>query len=619
MIRILEKSVAAKIAAGEVIENPGSIVKELVENSIDSGATSIVVEIKKGGKAYIRVTDNGIGIEKDEILLAFLRHATSKISDIKDLTSIDTLGFRGEALASICAVTRLEIFSKTAAAKTGTRVVIDGGEVIDKVSTGCPEGTTIIVRDLFFNTPARLKFLKTDSSETAKISDFISKIAIGFPNISFRFMNNGQLIFSTDGRGNRNTAIANVYGHGDFDNLIEVAGENDEAKVLAFISKPTVSRPSRRNQIYFVNGRSIESKVIDKAVDIAYKERLFEGIFPIAFVFLQVNPALLDVNIHPNKKLIKFDDDEKIIELVSSTLLKGVMSSESLPKLSEIFEHSREHNIVEVETAKDALSYNIDTLNASKNTNSNAQVVKETATPFISESQVDIKELLQTKSRQVLNNGTKPDRNGDSDIDDFIAAPVNIPFKIENLTITGSIFNSYITAVDDENFYLIDQHAAHERVFYEEFVGGYLRDNAPAQKLLIPIVLNLTPEMDASIDIWESKLKDMGFILEEFGPRTYRITEIPDFMELDEAESFAISFIENFDSKLDYNNTVIINKLITRSCKSAVKAHDRLSSEEMAGLLRDLAKCRNPFSCPHGRPIFVKFTPYDLAKMFKRA
>ena len=337
MIRVLEKNVADKIAAGEVIERPVSIVKELVENSIDSGADSIIVEIKNGGKSYIRVTDNGCGISRNEVETAFLRHATSKIETAKDLNAIETLGFRGEALASIAAVTHTELVTKTREAKVGTKLLIHGSEVLSNSGTGCPDGTTIIITDLFYNTPARQKFLKSDSAESGQIIDFMSQIALAYPNIRFRFINNGNIAFSTTGKGDILNAILSVYKLSEYKDLVAVDHRENAGSITGYISKPSLSRTTRRNQIFFVNGRVVASKVIERGVTEGYKERLFEGRYPVAFLFIFTDPERLDVNIHPNKREVRFDNENEIIELVSHAVKETLGTKAAVIEAKDIF------------------------------------------------------------------------------------------------------------------------------------------------------------------------------------------------------------------------------------------------------------------------------------------
>ena len=330
MIKVLEKNVADKIAAGEVIERPISIVKELVENALDAGADSIVVEIKNGGKSYIRVTDNGCGIPCEEAETAFLRHATSKIDSVSDLDAIDTLGFRGEALASISAVTRTELVTKTADSKTGTRLVLHGGTVIVNEQTGCPDGTTIVVTDLFYNTPARLKFMKTDSAESGLIIDFISQMALAYKDVKFRLINNGRILFSTLGDGNRLNTILRVYSDVDARNMVPVSFSEGGLQIEGYISTPAFSKTTRGSQIYFVNGRVVSSKVIERGVTAGYKERLFEDRYPVVYLFLRVDPHTIDVNIHPNKREVRFDEEALVTDFISRAIRSALASRDAV-------------------------------------------------------------------------------------------------------------------------------------------------------------------------------------------------------------------------------------------------------------------------------------------------
>ncbi len=339
MIKILDKQVADKIAAGEVIDRPLSVIKELIENSLDAGADSIVAEIRKGGKEYIRITDNGCGISREEAETAFLRHATSKISSQEDLNKIDTLGFRGEALASICAVTRTELITKRKNDRTGTRLIIHGGEVISNQPTGCPDGTTLIITDLFYNTPARLKFMKSDSAESSLIIDMISRFALAYKDVSFRLINNGKVLFSTSGNGDRLNIISRIYQSIDIHNLTPVKCSDGELHVDGYISTPAMSRPSKSGQIFFVNGRPVNSKVIERGITEGYRERLFEGRFPIVFLFLTLASSDLDVNIHPNKREVRFDDEKTIETFISHSIKDALGTKDSVVRAANIFKY----------------------------------------------------------------------------------------------------------------------------------------------------------------------------------------------------------------------------------------------------------------------------------------
>ena len=595
MIRLLDKSVSDKIAAGEVIERPISIVKELVENALDAGADSVVVEIKNGGKSYIRVTDNGCGIPSEEAETAFLRHATSKISTAADLDAIDTLGFRGEALASIAAVTRTEVITKTKGSKTGTRLILHGGRVITKEKTGCPDGTTIIVTDLFYNTPARLKFMKTDSAESGLIIDFMSQMALAYKDVKFRLINNGRILFSTPGDGNRLNTILRVYHDVDSRNMVPVCHSEDSISVDGYISTPAFSKTTRGSQIYFVNGRVVSSKVIEKGVSEGYRERLFEGRYPVVYLFLHVDPHTIDVNIHPNKREVRFNEESMITDFIARAIRDALSSEDAVVDAGNIFK-GRENSI------------------------SSSKVYERVFEPLrekTEEKQVDIKQILSTIENPYKAK-TESESESESESKIPIYAPKFKPFDFSQLKVTGVIFDTYITAVDESNFYLIDQHAAQERIFYEKLVGEYESAEKVRQPLLVPLVINVSLSVSENSFHWLDALSRMGFTVNEFGPGTFRITEIPMFMELSEAEDFINQFIDNINERTNLSNSVVIDKLIMMSCKAAVKANDKLSDGEVKALINDLSSCINPFSCPHGRPTFIRLTRYEIEKMFKR-
>ena len=600
MIKVLEKNVADKIAAGEVIERPISIVKELVENAVDAGADSIVVEIKNGGKSYIRVTDNGCGIPCEEAETAFLRHATSKIETAMDLNSIETLGFRGEALASVAAVTRTELITKTTDNKTGTRLVIHGGMVIANEQTGCPDGTTIVVTDLFYNTPARLKFMKTDSAESGLVIDFVSQMALAYKNIKFRLINNGRILFSTLGDGNRLNTILRVYSDVDARNMVPLDFREGGLYAEGYISTPAFSKTTRSSQIYFVNGRVVSSKVIERGVSDGYKERLFEGRYPVVYLFLQVDPHTIDVNIHPNKREVRFDEEALIINFISRAIKKSLSTKDAVVDAGNIFK-DMDRRISPSKVYERVFE-------------PFREKTEEYACEKTDEKQVDIKQLLSTIKNPVFS--PFPEPIGEPVLD--IYRPQLKPFDFSELQVTGVIFDTYITAVDGHNFYLIDQHAAHERIFYERLVGEYESAVKERQPLLMPLIINLSLAVSENRFDWLDALSKMGFTIEEFGPGTFRITEIPMFMEMSEAEDFINEFIENINNSTDLSNRIVIDKLIMMSCKAAVKANDKLNSEEINALIKDLSYCVNPFSCPHGRPTFIKLTRYEIEKMFKR-
>lgn len=608
MIKILKKNVADKIAAGEVIERPVSIVKELVENSIDAGAKSITVEIKNGGKTFIRVTDDGCGIPPDEAETAFFRHATSKIENASDLGEIRTLGFRGEALASIAAVTNTTLITKTSDKKEGCRLSLHGGEIIEKTALGCPDGTTVISTDLFYNMPARREFLKNDGAESSLIVSFVSEMALAYAGVKFQLINNGRILFATQGGGNLKNTIYEVYRQREYRELIEIEDREEDYDITGCVSKPSLSRSTRRDQVFFVNGRVVKSRIMEKGLSEGYRERLFEGRYPVAFIFINVDPGTIDVNIHPNKKEVRFHDEKFISGIIEKAVKASLSEDGAVIEMGDYFP-----------------------------ANDTPNKIKEG-----SSEQVDIKQILKSKREESLlcdsgkyalnpqeeqyvsddvgvSDPTAEDKVICEKPDLQIPLPASIPFDFNELKVTGCIFDTYITATDSKSFYLIDQHAAQERIFYEKLVGEYLADDKAAQTILTPIVIDTSLAAKEEEYCWLDSLRDMGYNIDEFGPNSYRIKEIPYFMEISEAEKFAKDYIEQTQSGIKLNNTVVINKLITRSCKSAIKAHDKLSREEMEALMNDLKRCRNPFSCPHGRPTFIRFSMYDIEKMFKRA
>ncbi|MDD4199898.1 MAG: DNA mismatch repair endonuclease MutL [Eubacteriales bacterium] len=590
---MLDKKTADKIAAGEVVDRPVSIVKELVENSIDAGSTWITIEIKQGGKSYIRVTDNGLGIAEDDVETAFKRHATSKISDAKDLDSIVSLGFRGEALASICAVSRVELISKQREKRTGRRIVVEGSEILQNNPTGCPDGTTIIVKDLFYNTPARRKFLSSDSAEARRIIDFASRIALSYPDIRFNLINSTKQVFATNGKGDILSNIVNIYGADISKALIPVNMSEDNFTIKGFVSDPGSTLSSRNRQVFCINGRIVSSQIIDKAIDMAYKERLFAGRYPVAFLFIAIPPDKLDVNIHPTKKEIRFDDNTLIEDFVKEGIKQALLSKEAIPNLE----------ISTFKNAKPDQGMQMDVKYA----------IQEAAFEYNEQSnKVDIKNVLTTLSSE-----TDSFKNVETDQAGIVISAVH-PFEFDDLIIIGSVFNTYIAAQDKENFYLIDQHAAHERIFYERLMKQHATGEKALQELMFPMNFKVSAQVSSIEDSWINDVRGIGYDIEFFGNNTYIVRSIPAFMEMQEAEYFLNDLFNQFDDIPDLSNKSILEKIIMRACKAAVKAGDSLDSAEIKALLKQLKDCNNPYSCPHGRPVFIKLSNYEIEKMFKR-
>ena len=595
MIKVLESFVADKIAAGEVIERPVSAVKELVENSIDAGAGSIIVEIRGGGKSYIRVTDDGCGISFDEAETAFLRHATSKISGISDLDNIVSLGFRGEALASISAVSRLTMVTRTAEEVSGVKLVLHGGRVVSKERTGCNTGTTVIVEDLFYNTPARRKFMKTDAREASAITELIQQYAVCYAGIRFMMISNGMTQFTTSGDGDTHAVIRSLYPSVARNGLLPV----ESGHVSGYVSDPGSTMSTRKGQLFFVNGRLVSSAVIEKGLEEGYQGRVFSG-FPAAVLFIEAEPSDIDVNIHPGKQEIRFLRQDEVKNDIAEAVSKAVMTGAGVPKgFVNIIESAPEKQL------------NVDV------------PVKEKT------EQTSIREFLKNLDRQDTYKApehaeqpvaTEPEVvREEAEVPEVSYAPVSVPapFDFADLAFKGYVFNTYIIMQGKDELYIFDQHAAHERVFYEKFMRGYNNSAHSPQPVLTAFTINVSNDVYSMSGEWLGDLVRMGYDIEDFGDCTFIVRGIPPYMSVDEAEGFARGYAEAA-GEAGGSNRVVIDKLITRSCKSAVKAHDVLSEHEITGLMSELAKCANPYSCPHGRPTFIRISSYDIERSFRR-
>ena len=647
MIRILDEFIADKIAAGEVIERPLSIVKELIENSIDAGSSQIVIEIKNGGKSYIRVTDNGSGIVSDEIELAFERHATGKISKLSDLDHINTLGFRGEALASITAISRLTVYSKTADSELGTKLKMQGGTTVSIEKTGMNTGTTMVVEDVFYNTPARRKFMKSDAAEATVIIDMIQKISIYYSHIAFRLINNKQTVIATPGTGDILTTIQSIYP--SYRELIEIDGDY----VHGFISDPGSTKSNKRGQIFFVNGRYISSSTIEKGIVKGYGDRIFSG-HPICILFIEVNPETIDVNIHPNKKEIKFLHEEDIVKDIENAIKRVINSENTIPSAMGL--RSEGTSDTKASSALDITTSNAERLSSETYQDNSLKSDEKKST------QVDIKSFLASKTRVSditdtytpdglaestqnctdtdsvkggfeeanHNNNTSNANNNDVKINDnakdnaiikkqiAIKAPNVQTFDFDSLVYKGYLFDTYIIMQSTDIAYLIDQHAAHERIMYERFITVYNNSEHVSQPMLMPFSIETSSDVYAAERFWMDDLARLGFDIDDFGNNTFIVRGIPTYMDRGEAELFIHTYIEDPESRSDRGNTTVIDKLIMRSCKAAVKGNNKLSTMEIEELIEQLSNCVNPFSCPHGRPTFIRFTLSEISHAFKR-
>lgn len=628
-IVILDEKTANQIAAGEVIERPASVVKEMVENSIDAGATQITVEIRNGGIAYIRVTDNGNGIEKDDLEFAFERHATSKIRRIEDLDGLSTMGFRGEALASIASVSQLEVTSKTENDTTGTTLKMEGGRVIEVSQAGSPKGTIFIVRNLFYNTPARYKFLKKDTTEAGYISDIIQRLALANPGISFKFIQNNQTQLHTPGNHDLLSVIYSVFGKDIAKSVLPVKYETEGFILEGFIGKPEIARGNRNNQSVFLNGRYIRSKVITKALEDAYKTMLMQNKFPFCVLLLKCLPESYDVNVHPQKLEVRFVNENSVY----STIYHGVRGT--LLGESEI-------RVFKPNTEETGMKLNVSTNIAPRVFNDIKKMPPANDTPLPKQS--TLFDSLPEKTIQIENKDHKisdetvqkydnrPQYYTDSKIiEESKVAQETMAFEEPKLTtenaslqelsdasIVGQAFDTYILLQGGNNLYIIDQHAAHERIRYETIKQRRAKNESFSQIILEPIIIKLTVNEYDFIMEKQAAFQSLGFEIEAFGSNTVIIRSIPDFYD----SSFSISdFNEILDRWMQTGSNqsdISDEALYMISCKGALKANRTLSKEEIHGLVESLCAMENPYTCVHGRPVILTMEKKEFEKRFKR-
>lgn len=678
-INVLDDSTINKIAAGEVIERPSSIIKELVENSIDAGADFITVEIENGGKDLIKIIDNGCGIEHDDINKAFMRHATSKISRAEDLYDLHSLGFRGEALASIAAVSKLEMITKTKDALLATKIILEGGKISLKEAIAANSGTQISVQSLFFNTPARRKFLKSNQSEALAITNLMNKLAIGNPQVRFKYINNKKTVFETLGDGSLFNLIRLIYGKDVSSNVIKLDYESTYFKIQGYIANNNVYRSNRNLQHIFINGRYVKSNNIMNVINESYKAIIPINKFPIYFINIIVDPGTIDVNIHPNKLEVKFNKENEILSelqdyirgvLLKNSLIGKYNKSESglyspsskaasfnsfsysgvdekintlvTPK-KEVNELCKEESLIETKNTK---NINSSTENHIKNDLLNEEVkgqienlseIKSNSFTSLSdyENKIQKEELFdkdnselftdfdlenQTKKLVNLNGQVEKDIKESSEEVEQLAfikeeAAKNIDF--ENLKFTGIAFDTYVLFTKGDDMIMMDQHAAHERIRFELYMEKFKSNTLSIQMLMEPIIMELSPSDMAitvkNIDLFER----FGFIIEEFGHRNISIRGVPNTFGNPESQRFIYEIIDNIE-KIGSIYDTKYDEIAEIACKSAIKANDKISYQEAVELVNQLKECDNPYTCPHGRPIMVKMTKYDIEKMFKR-
>ncbi len=612
-IELLSQDTIDKIAAGEVIERPSSVVKELVENAIDAGATAITVEIKEGGISFIRITDNGSGIAKEDIPLAFLRHSTSKIRSAEDLMCVHSLGFRGEALSSIAAVARVELITKTRESLTGTRYLIEGSREISKEEIGAPEGTTFLVRDLFFNTPARRKFLKTAQTEGTYISDMLEKLALSHPDISFQYINNNQTRLHSSGNGSRKDLVYHIYGRDITAALLEINYTGTWFCVTGFLGKPQINRGNRNYENYFINGRYIKSTLLSKAIEEGYKSFLMQHQYPFTVLYFTFPSETLDVNVHPTKMELRFDHNKEVYGELVEAVYAVLSHRELIPevpieekkekKLPPVYkepvpEPFEKRRINQLRSRTEAVSNQLQNRYGEQNLYKAAETIAEYGVP----------------SKEVHAPETSEQLTLESVSPEFLSEDARKKHRI-----IGQLFATYWLIEYEDKLYIMDQHAAHEKVLYERTMARLREKEYTSQAISPPIVLSLNAREENALNTYLPQIEALGYQVENFGGREYMISAVPDNLFHIDMKDLFIEMLDDFSAMNGRQEPdLILEKVASMSCKAAVKGNHALSLAEVDALITELLTLKNPFNCPHGRPTIISMTKSEIEKKFKR-
>ncbi len=660
-IQVLDQKTIDQIAAGEVIERPSSVVKELVENSIDAGATAVTVEIRDGGTSFIRVTDNGSGIDRDQVAVAFLRHSTSKIRVVEDLFHVASLGFRGEALSSIASIAMVELITKTRDADAGVRYVIEGGAEKKLEDMAAPDGTTFLVRSLFYNTPARRKFLKSPMTEAGYISDLMERLALSRPDISFQFINNGQTKLHTSGNHNLKDVIYHIYGREIAANLAEIDAEQGPVRITGFIGKPAVSRGNRGFENYFINGRYIKSNVIARGIEEGYRTFMMQHKYPFTALHFTIDGGLLDVNVHPTKMELRFSNQEQLYRFVRETVHQGLMGRELIPevKLNEdepvkkaedkpqqpqaaptpqernleyFMEQMRKRVNAEFEEKKAAKQVEARPVLKDDPIFSNEElamlepkiekrqqeqpvVQAEEKTP-VPECAVEPGILREDGVYRVTRIEKAPDTAYEQQ--DLFDHRLLNPKTKSDIIIIGQLFETYWLVQFEDKFYMIDQHAAHEKILYERTVKTLANKEITSQMVSPPLILTLNMQEAAKLAEYQDYFQELGFEIEPFGGKEYAVSAVPaNLYGLAEKDLF-MELLDDLEYVSGKNTEMILDKIASMSCKAAVKGNQRLSTAEAKELIEELLTLDNPYNCPHGRPTIISMSKQEIEKKFKR-
>lgn len=622
-INLLSQSTIDKIAAGEVVERPLSVVKELTENSIDAKASAITVEIKEGGISLIRVTDNGCGIERRQIKKAFLRHATSKITSIEDLTYAESLGFRGEALSSIAAVSQVEVITKTSEELTGIRYAISGGVEEDIEEIGAPTGTTFLIHNLFYNVPVRKKFLKQPQTEGSYVSDMMEHLAMSHPDISIKFINNGNVRFHTSGNGDLKEIVYRIYGKETADALVPFYVENSEFKAEGYLGKPEINRANRNFETYFINGRYAKNDVISKAMEEGYRLYLMQHKFPFFVLHFVMEPSAIDVNVHPAKMEVRIEAAATLFDSLSKAVAKCLHEIELIPDVKLVEEKKK---------TQQEIKYSPEPFETKR-----ASIMMEEKEEYKS-SEPNVADFLQKIATNKIIGGENAGNNDSSEgihaniikakEHILVEKPVQLDLFEEKFLdtdskqeyrILGQIFDTYWLIAFKDKLFIMDQHAAHEKVKYERLVKELENKIVPSQTLSPPVIISLTAKEETMLKEYIDSFTTMGFEVEDFGSGSFAIRSMPiDLYGCNEKEFFIEILDEMVENPLKGNHEVILHKLASMACKAAVKGNNKLELSEAQALIDELLTLENPYHCPHGRPTIISMSKYEIEKKFKR-
>ena len=640
-IQVLDPVTVDQIAAGEVIERPASVVKELVENAIDAGASAVVVEIKEGGISYMRIADNGCGISREDVPAAFLRHSTSKIRTVDDLVHIGSLGFRGEALSSIAAVSQVELVTKTADQTFGTRYRIAGGKEEGIEDAGAKDGTTFIIRQLFYNTPARRKFLKTPMTEASHVGDLMTRMALSHPEVSFQFINNGQTKLHTAGNGKLRDVIYHVYGREIASNLLRAEYETSGLKITGFLGKPLISRGNRNFENYYINGRYVKSSIIAKAIEDGYKDFTMQHKYPFVVLHMEIDTENIDVNVHPTKMELRFNRQQEVYNAVYAAVDEGLHREELIPQVEVNVPKAQELPPVTISKKEEVppvtipkkpelppkeerdLNYFMEKMKervtAYHNQNSSAEV-KDKEKIFKPQIQADrIREAVQYAKKTELPKPEPSKSESPKQMNLFEERLLSEQARARH-KIIGQVFDTYWLVEFQDQLYIIDQHAAHERVLYERTLKGMKTREFTSQMISPPILLNLGMQEAQLLNEYMDQFTRIGFEIEEFGQDTYAVRAVPDNLFSLAKKDLLIEMLDSLSDELNRTMTaeLIDEKVASMSCKAAVKGNMKLSAAEADALIGELLTLDNPYHCPHGRPTIISMTKRDLEKKFKR-